>query len=137
MIKSHQSFFSVVFKVLVVVRNGVMLEARKHGWVEQKVMSNMTCYLWFERVLYADYDYIRNYLIRSIYMWLLEKNAVFANLSMLNNLYNARVKVNESMVYCWSRLGLQSPEFNCLDLIQNNRTFRRNIISSRTWVTCT
>ena len=38
-------------------------------------MSNITCYtcMWVERILCADYDYIRNFLIRSIYMSLFEK----------------------------------------------------------------
>ena len=33
----------------------------------KKVMSNMTCYILFEKV-YADHDYIRNVLIISVYM---------------------------------------------------------------------
>ena len=41
----------------------------------QKVMSNMICYIWFERVLYADY--IRNVLIRSICISLFEKKGHF------------------------------------------------------------
>ena len=28
----------------------------------------MTCYIWFERVLYVDYDNVRNVLIKSIYV---------------------------------------------------------------------
>ena len=57
----------------------------------------MTCYIWLERVLYADYNYIRT------------------------ELNNARVEVNETAVYCRSLLGLQSPTLNFLDLIQTNR----------------
>ena len=79
-------------------------------------MSNMACYIWFENVhVYPDYGYgyIRNVLIRSIYMWLFEKNAVFAKCSSFNDLYNARVEVNETAVYCKSPSGLQSPTLNC------------------------
>ena len=97
--------------------------------VEQKVMSNIRCYTWFERVLYADYDYIRNGFIRSIHMWLFDKKTIFAFFLNFNNLYNARVKVNETAVYCRSFLGLQSPTHNILDFIYNNRTCCKNIIT--------
>ena len=86
--------------------------------------------MWFERVLYADYDYIWNVLIISIYMWLIQEKAVFAQLSSLNNLYNARVEVNETAVYCRSFLGLQSPTLNVLDLMQYNRKCCKHIITS-------
>ena len=71
-------------------------------------MSNMIC-IWFEMVLYAEYDYIRNGLIRLIHIWIFKKRAVFAQLSSFSNLYNASVKVNETVVCCRSLLGLQSP----------------------------
>ena len=45
-----------------------------------KVMGNMMCYIWFEWVLYADYDYIRNVLIRSIYVWLFEQKGCFCTI---------------------------------------------------------
>ena len=34
----------------------------------QNGICNMTCYIWFERILYADFDCIINVVIRSIYM---------------------------------------------------------------------
>ena len=45
--------------------------------------------LWFERVLFADYDYIRHVLISL---------TVLALFSHFNNLYNARVEVNETVI---------------------------------------
>ena len=68
-------------------------------------------YMWFERVLYADYNYKRNVVIRSIYMIIC---------SSFNHLYNARVEVNEAAEKCKSLLWLQSPTLNVWDLIQNN-----------------
>ena len=78
----------------------------KRCWMEQKVMNNMPCYIWFENVLYADYDYIRNVLIRPIHMWLCEKRAVFVPFSSFNNLFNTEVEVNETTVHCRSLLPL-------------------------------
>ena len=54
-------------------------------------------------------------------MWLFKKNAIFAKCSSFNNLHNAKVGVNETVVYYRSLLGLQSPTCNILDFIQNNR----------------
>ena len=77
-------------------------------------MSNMTCYIWFQRVLYADYDYIRHILVRSTYMGLFEREkALSENLSTFNTFYNARVGVNEAALFCRALLGLQSHAFNC------------------------
>ena len=54
----------------------------------------------------TDYDYIRNILIRSIYMCLFEKRTFCTTCSCFDNLYNARVGVNETTLYCRSVLGL-------------------------------
>ena len=80
-------------------------------WVGQKVMSKMTC-IWFERVLYANYDYIRNLLIKSIYIYDYLRRAVFAKFSSFNNCCNARVEVNYTALYCRLLLVLQSPTLN-------------------------
>ena len=69
--------WTVVVEGLVIVRNKVMHEVAKGCWAGQKVRRNMTCEIWCERVLYPNYDYIRNALIRSIYMWLFEKKRPF------------------------------------------------------------
>ena len=47
------------------------VELDKKWWV-------ICCYILGERVLYADYDYIRNVLISAIHMGLLAKKTVFA-----------------------------------------------------------
>ena len=63
-------------------------------------------------------------------MRLFEKKTLFATFSNLNNLYNATVEVNETVVYCRSLLGLQSHALNFLDLIENNRKCFKNITTS-------
>ena len=57
-------------------------------------------YIIWKGMIYANYDYIRNVLITSIYTWLFEKRVFLATFSSFNNLYNARVKVNETALYC-------------------------------------
>ena len=75
-------------------------------------MSNMICYIWFERVLYTDYNPIGIVL-----------KAVFASCSRFNNLFNADVEVNKTAVHDKSLLGLKSPTLIFLGLIQNSRVF--------------
>ena len=58
--------------------------------------SNLACSIWFEMVLYAEFDYIRNVLIRSICDYL-RKGPFFANCSKFNNnLYNGSVEVSDT-----------------------------------------
>ena len=52
----------------------------------------------------------------------MRKGLFFSNVSSLNNLYNARAEVNETVVYCRSVLWLQSSTPNVMDLIPKNRT---------------
>ena len=94
---------------------GSCMRPVKCCWVGQKWWVTWH-HRWFERVLYADYNYIRTVLIRSIYMWLCEKKAVFAKCSRFDNLYNAKVEANENALYCRWLLGLQSPAHHFLDL---------------------
>ena len=69
-----------------------MLLSGTKWWVTWHVTYGLKGYL------YADYAYIRNVFIRSIYMLLFEKKTVFANKSSFNNLYNAMVEVNETYI---------------------------------------
>ena len=46
-------------------------------------------------------------------VWLFEKKAVFGKVSSFNNLSNARVEVNEIVVYC----KLQNLTLNSFDLV--------------------
>ena len=46
---------------------GLMYEASKMVLSGTKGEEYMTCYIWFERVVCADYDYIRNISIRLIH----------------------------------------------------------------------
>ena len=72
-------------------------------------MNKKACYIWFERVLDADYDYIRNLLLDQYMCYsgvlLFQKKAIFAKISNFNNPYNARVEVNGTAVYSRSLLG--------------------------------
>ena len=83
----------------------------------------MTSYIWFERVLCADYDYIKNVLISYIYICvcvcLIIGEKQFLHQFLI--LYNALVEVNETAVYCSSLLRLQSLTHKLLYLIQTNR----------------
>ena len=62
-------------------------------------------------------------------MELFEKKDIFAKCSTFNNLYNARVELNEAVICCRLFLGLQSPTLNLLVLIQN-RKFCKNVLTS-------
>ena len=54
----------------------------------------------------------------------------YSKVSSFNNLYNARVEVKETAVYCRLLFWLQSPTRNFLDSIQNNKRKCNNIIKS-------
>ena len=63
--------------------------AKSYCTGQEVMICNMTCYIWFERLLCANYDYIRNVVIRSIFIISLEKTSV-SQLSRFNNLYNVQ-----------------------------------------------
>ena len=69
-------------------------------------------------------------------MRLFEKKAVCAKTLSFNNPYIARIKEDETGIYCRSILGLQSPTLNFYDLIQSNRKFCKIILTPLwpTWI---
>ena len=64
-----------------------------------------------------------------VYVCAFLRNKIAA-ISKFNNLYNAKVEVNETALKCSSLFRLQSPMLNILDLIQNNRKCWTNVITS-------
>ena len=66
-------------------------------------------------------------------MSLFEKKAFFPKVSIFNNIYIAKVEVNETALHCRSLLVIQSPTHDFLDLIQNNRKFCKKIIKTVTF----
>ena len=65
----------------------------------QKVMSNMTCYIWM--------CWLGQYV-----MQIFGKGPFLPKILVLKNLYNARVAVNETILCCRLLLGLQSIPLN-------------------------
>ena len=102
-------------------------------WVEEDELHDMLYMYMVWKGIICRLRLYKNVVIRSIYMWLFDKKAVFAKFSSFNNCYNARVGVKETVICCKSCLGLQSPTLNFLELIQNNRKVCKHIMGV-TWI---